>query len=483
MPKLKNVSVKEIGRIREIKGSIVKIEGLANCMVGQIVHLNGNIKGFLIGFNEKDVLVLLLENAEGIKAGDMVSSETKPFMIPVGDNFLGRIISPLCEVLDGKGRIKEDAFSPVFRDAPGVLDRVPVEEMLMTGIRVIDANFPVGKGQRQLVIGDRMTGKTSIAVDTILSQKGKHVICIYCCVGRDYASFEKAVTIFKKNKALDYTIVMSGLAASSIGEQYLAPYAAATLGEYFMYSGRDVFIVFDDLTKHAWAYRELSLLLERPPGREAYPGDIFYLHAQLMERAAKLSPEMGGGSMTFFPIADTLEGDIAGFVPTNLISMTDGQIYLNAALFGEGFKPAVDLGLSVSRIGNRVQSKILREFTQDLSLKYIQYRELLKATKLRAGISEDLNKRLRHGEKIERIFIQENSRSSPAAEQLILYYALREGALDVISDEKCEDFKMNILSFAQKNFPSLVSKLDKQKQLTDEDKSQIKKCIVMFFKE
>ena len=482
MPRSETVSVKEIGRIREIKGSIVKIEGLANCMVGQIVNLNDNTKGFVIGFNERDVLVLLLEAAGGMKAGDNVSSKTQSFRIPVGDNFLGRIVTPMCEPLDGKGEIKENTFSPVFRDAPGVLDRVPVEEMLTTGIRIVDAILPVGKGQRQLVIGDRMTGKTSIAVDTILNQKGKHIICIYCCVGRDYASFEKAVTIFKENGALDYTIILSGLASSSIGEQYLAPYVAATLGEYFMYSGRDVFIVFDDLTKHAWAYRELSLLLERPPGREAYPGDIFYLHAQLMEKAAKLSPKMGGGSMTFFPIADTLEGDIAGFIPTNLISMTDGQIYLNAALFGEGFKPAVDLGLSVSRIGNRVQSKILREFTQDLSLKYIQYRELLKATKLRAGISENLNKRLAHGEKIERIFIQENNNPSPIAEQLILYYALNKGALDIIANEKCEDFKANILSFARKNFPSLVSKLDEEKQLTDEDKNQLNKCIVMFFK-
>jgi len=483
MLKSETVSVREIGRIREIKGSIVKVDGLANCMVGQIVNLSGNKKGFVIGFNETDVLVLLLEAAGKMKAGDRVSSETEAFKIPVGDNFLGRIVNSLCEPMDGKGKIEENTFSPVFRDAPGVLDRVPVEEMLMTGIRIIDATLPVGKGQRQLIIGDRMTGKTSIAVDTILNQRGRHIICIYCCVGRDYASFEKAVTIFKENKALDYTIIVSGLAASSIGEQYLAPYAAATLGEYFMDSGRDVFVVFDDLTKHAWAYRELSLLLERPPGREAYPGDIFYLHAQLMERAAKLSPKMGNGSMTFFPIADTLEGDIAGFVPTNLISMTDGQIYLNSALFGEGFKPAVDMGLSVSRIGNRVQSEVLRELTQDLSLQYIQYRELLKATKLRAGISESLNKRLAHGEKIERILIQENNKPSEIAEQLILYYALNKGVLDAISDEKCEDFKANILSFARKNFPSLVNKLDEEKKLTDEDKSRLNECIVMFFKE
>ena len=249
-----------------------------------------------------------------------------------------------------------------------------------------------------------------------------------------------------------------------------------------MHSGRNVFVVFDDLTKHAWVYRELSLLLERPPGREAYPGDIFYLHAQLMERAGKLSPQMGGGSMTFFPIADTIQGDIAGFIPTNLISMTDGQVYLSPALYGEGFRPAIDLGLSVSRIGNKVQSTAMRELTKDLGLKYIQYRELLKATKLRAGISEELQKSLRHGERIERVFIQEQNRPSPTAEQLILFYALKEGVLDLLPNEKCDDFKGNIFGFAQKNFPDLINRLEKGEELASADKRQLNGCLVDFFK-
>jgi F-type H+-transporting ATPase subunit alpha len=435
-----------------------------------------------MGFNEKEVLALLLGTAAELRVGDRVYSEPNPFRAPVGEKFLGRIVNSLCEPMDGKGGIKADDFYEVFGEAPSLLDRVPIEEMLSTGIRIIDSTLPIGKGQRELIIGDRMTGKTSIAVDTILNQKNKNVICIYCCIGRDYPSFEKVVNIFKQNGALDYMIIVSGLASLPIGEQYLAPYTAATLGEYFMRAGRDVFVVFDDLTKHAWAYRELSLLLERPPGREAYPGDIFYLHAQLMERAAKLSKEQGGGSMTFFPIGDTLHGDIAGFIPTNLISMTDGQIYLGSTLFGEGFKPAIDLGLSVSRIGSKVQSPLMREWTRGLGLSYIQYRELMKATKLRAALSEEMDNRLRHGAKIERIFIQEQNRPSSSAEQLILFYALKTGMLDNLPDAKCDDFKRDILRFAKERISDVVKTLEGEKELSNYDRERLNECIRDFFR-
>ncbi|MDD5437515.1 MAG: F0F1 ATP synthase subunit alpha, partial [Candidatus Omnitrophica bacterium] len=392
---MSTVSVKEVGRIKEIRKSIVKIEGLPNCMLGQLVNFGDKTKGFVMGFTENEVLALLLGVPTEIKAGEEVSSEEEAFKIPVGKNFIGRVVSPLCQALDGKGHIKEDGYECIFRDAAAILERVPIEDMLSTGIRIIDSSLPIGKGQRQLIIGDRMTGKTAITIDTIINQKDKDVVCIYCCIGRDYASFEKVLTTLKETGALEYTVVVAALASSSIGEQYLAPYAAATLGEYFMYSGKDVLIVLDDLTKHAWAYRELSLLLGRAPGREAYPGDIFYLHAQLMERGAKLSPAKGGGSMTLLPIVSTLQGDIAGFIPTNTISMTDGQVFLNSVLFAEGFKPAIDIGLSVSRIGNKVQSPLMRELTKDMGLSYIQYKELLKATRLRAAISEDLERRLK----------------------------------------------------------------------------------------
>ncbi|MBU1808933.1 MAG: F0F1 ATP synthase subunit alpha [Candidatus Omnitrophica bacterium] len=478
--KIESVSIGEIGRVKEVKKSVVKIEGLQGCMLGQLVTFLDGTRGFVMGFNESEVLVLLLGISKNIKAGNEVYSKEESFKIPVGNNFLGRIVSPLGDDLDGKGHIKEDSFAYIFRDAPAVLDREPIDQMLVTGIRIVDSTIPIGRGQRQLIIGDRMTGKTTIAVDAILNQKLTDTICIYCCVGRDYNSFEKVVSTFKEKGALNRMIVVAALASSSIGEQYLAPYAAATLGEYFMYSGKDVLVVFDDLTKHAWAYRELSLLMERPPGREAYPGDIFYLHAQLMERAARLSSPNSGGSMTFLPIADTLQGDIAGFIPTNLISMTDGQIYLSSLLFGEGFKPAIDIGLSVSRIGNRVQQKNLRELTMDLKLIYIQYRELLKTTRLRSGISEELTKRLRRGEKIERIFMQDKNSPSTVTEQIILYFALREGVLDTLSNAHCEHFKANILAYVRSNSPALLEKIDKGAEMTGPDKEELKKCIMNF---
>ena len=481
MPKTKLVSIKETGVIREIRKSVVKVDGLSHCMAGQLVNFKDGSKGFIMGFDEKEVMVLLLGVPDKLKAGDKVYSEASPFRIPVGKNFLGRIVGPLCEPMDGRGEVKPDAFYDIFSQAPSVLDRVPITRKFHTGIRIIDSSIPIGKGQRELILGDRMTGKTAISAGSILNQKGKDVVCIYCCVGRDYPSFEKTVNIFRENGALGYLIIVAALASFPIGEQYLAPYTAATLGEYFMRAGRDVFVVFDDLTRHAWAYRELSLLLKRPPGREAYPGDIFYLHAQLMERAAQLSKDMGGGSMTFFPIGDTLHGDIAGFIPTNLISMTDGQIYLDSDLFSEGFKPSIDLGLSVSRIGSKAQSPIMREFSLGLGLKYIQYRELLKTTKLRQ-VSDDLAPRLARGERIEKIFIQEQYKSSPVEEQLILYFALKNGVLDAFPDAKCRDFKNNILRFARGKIPDVVENLAAERELSNYDTERLNECLLDFLR-
>ncbi len=477
---IESVSISEVGRVKEIKQAIVKVEGLQNCMLGQLVTFVNGMKGFVMGFNQNEVLVLLLGPSKGIKAGTEVSLREETFKIPVGKQFLGRIINSLCGSLDGKGSIEEDSLADIFRDAPAVLDRAPVDQMMMTGIRIIDSVLPIGKGQRQLIIGDRMTGKTSIAVDAILYQKEKNIVCIYCCIGSAYAAFEKVASLLKEKGALDYTIVVAALASSPIGEQYLAPYTAAALGEHFMHKGRDVLVVFDDLTKHAWAYRELSLLLERPPGREAYPGDIFYLHAQLMERGAHLSAKLGGGSMTLLSIANTLQGDISGFIPTNLISMSDGQIYLDSTLLGEGFKPAVDLGLSVSRIGTKIQPKGFRELTKDLELKYIQYRELLKATRLRSGISEEVNARLRHGEKLEKIFIQERSSPSSIAEQYILYLAFREKFLDRLTDEQLEQFKKKIFSYVSGAMPGIVKNMTIGEELTDKEEKELKKCIMDF---
>ncbi len=477
---IESVSISEIGRVKEIKQAIVKVEGLQNCMLGQLVTFKTGMKGFVMGFNPGEVLVLLLGVSKGIKSGDEVYLRDEAFKVPVGNRFLGRLVNSLCEDIDGKGAVEPDLHADIFREAPAVLDREPVDQMMATGIRIVDSILPIGKGQRQLIIGDRMTGKTSIAVDSILYQKGRDMVCIYCCIGSAHTAFEKVVSLFKEKGALDYTVVVAALASAPIGEQYLAPYTASALGEYFMHDGRDVLVVFDDLTKHAWAYRELSLLLERPPGREAYPGDIFYLHAQLMERGANLSTEMGGGSMTLLSIANTLQGDISGFIPTNLISMSDGQIYLNATLMGEGFKPAVDLGLSVSRIGTKIQPPGFRELTKNLELQYIRYRELLKATKLRSGISEEVTASLRHGEKLEKLYIQERDCPSSLAEQYVFYYAFRERILDKLTDGQFEQFKKGIFPFAAHVVPAVVKSMEMGVLLSKEEEAALKRCLVDF---
>lgn len=478
------IQIREVGTIKEIKESIAKVVGLSDCMNGQLLDITADTKSIVMGFTEDEVLALLLGRTEKVNTGDNVYSKMELFGIPAGEKFLGRIVNALAEPLDGKDPVlANNEHYPVFRDAPGVLDRIPITGVFETGTLVIDAAIPIGKGQRELIIGDRMTGKTSICVNAILNQKGKDVICVYCCIGRSYASLEKITEIFKENDALDYTIMVSASASSSIGEQYLAPYTACTLGEYFMDKGKDVFIVFDDLTKHAWAYRQLSLLLERSPGRDAYPGDIFYLHSQLMERAGKLKPELGGGSMTFFPIVDTLQGDITGYIPSNLVSMTDGQIYLNAALFSSGFRPAIDLGLSVSRIGNKVQSPAMKELSGMLRLEYLQYNELTRVTRFKAGVSNEINTQLRHGEVVTQIFVQDKNSPRQPEEELILLYALRRNILETLSGDEIEYFKKNIFEFAKRRFPEAIKALAEKKEMTAEVKRGIDECLVRFFKE
>jgi len=482
---METLQIREVGEIREIKKSVAKVTGLSSCMNGQLLDITANAKGMVMGFAEDEALILLLGKTEEAKVGDRVYSSMKSFKIPVGAGFLGRVVNALAEPLDGKGPIAScvvrdascektqyaqrnthDEYYPLFRDAPSVLERVPITEVFETGNLIIDATIPIGKGQRELIIGDRMIGKSTIAIDAIINQKDKGVICIYCCIGRAYASLAKIVETFKANGALRFTIVVSATASSPVGEQYLAPYTACALGEYFMDNGKDVFVVFDDLSKHAWAYRQISLLLERSPGRDAYPGDVFYLHSQLMERAGKLNPERGDGSMTFFPIVDTLQGDITGFIPSNLVSMTDGQIYLNAALFSSGFKPAIDLGLSVSRIGNKVQCPAMKELSAMLRLEYIQYNDLVRVTRFKAGISEEVGRTLKHGEVVTHLFRQDKNRPYSMEEEFILLYALRQNILEVLSKEAIERFKKNILNFAQENFAQALSELQDKKALT-----------------
>src|SRR3989304_3732474 len=351
----------------------------------------------VIGFNEQKVTVLILGDETRIKSGDEVHGKQEPFKVPVGKAFVGRVVDSLSRPRDGRGKIEADDAYPVFRVAPGVMERIPVSEPLYTGTKIIDAITPLAKGQRELIIGDRVTGKTVLAADAILNQQGKDVICVYCCVGRSDASLSRIRQLLKDRGAMEYTIVAAAPAARPPGEQFLIPYTACAIGEYFMYHGRDVLVVFDDLTKHAWVHRQISLLLERSPGREAYPGDVFYIHSQLVERAGRLRPDLGGGPMTFLPIVVTQQGDVTGHIPSNLISITDRQLYTSASLFNEGFKPAIDFGLSVSRIGNKIQCEAMKELSQKLRLEYVQYKALLHLSGVKATLSPEAGGRPRGG--------------------------------------------------------------------------------------
>jgi F-type H+-transporting ATPase subunit alpha len=395
---------------------------------------------------------------------------------------LGRIVSGICEPADEKGTIVADVQSPVFFEAPGIMDRSPVEKTLETGAIALDGGIPIGLGQRQLLIGDRLTGKTTVAVDAILNQKHTGVICIYCCIGKPYASLLRVVQILNEGGAMPYTIVVSGISPSPVAEQYLAPYTAAMLGEYFMQLGRDVLVVFDDLSKHAWVYRQISLLLERAPGREAYPGDIFYSHSQLVERAGYLKPELKGGSMTFLPIVEILQGDVTGYISTNLISMTDGQVYFNSSLFNKGIRPAVDFGLSVSRIGSKAQWPAMREVSKSLRIEYLHYQELLQMSQIRtSGLSKEAEARLKRGAALTAVLNQDRHVPQMVEGEIFMLHALNKGLLDPLTVEQIKKFKAEFFQHVSFSAPELVQSLRKEKKLTQEIKEKIDQKLKDYF--
>lgn len=484
VPNLARFEVREVGFIESVRKFIVIAKGLPTCMNGQIVEFSSGALGLVMGFTEDKVQILVLGDPGSIRSGDEVYNKGRFLNLPVSDAFIGRVVNGLCQSLDGTNSIEADEYYPVFRVAPGVMERVPVKETLETGILILDAVIPIAKGQRQLIIGDRLTGKTTAAIDTILNQKGKDVICIYCCIGKPYSSLLKVLDVLREGGALEYSIVISGIASLSAGEQFLSAYAACTLGEYFMYKGKDVLVVFDDLTKHAWIYRQISLLLERAPGREAYPGDIFYIHSQLMERAGYLRPELGGGSMTFLPIVEILQGDVTGYISTNLISMTDGQLYFSTPLFNKGFKPAIDFGLSVSRIGNKAQWPAMKEVSRGLRLDYIQYRELLQMTQLRTtGLSKEAESRIRRGEAINQLIIQDKNKPVSIVEQVLYLYALNRGLLDNLSVFQIREFKSGIFASMEKKYPRFSAELRESRELTQEALTMIEEGIKDYFNE
>ena len=459
----------EEGRIKVIRGCIVLVEGFKSCINGQVIKFGYGTKGIILGFSEDEAQVLIIRQQEELKTGDKAIATMEPFETPVGENFIGRIVNPLGETMDGLGPLKHDAMYPIFIQAPSILDRKELSKTLETGIKVVDCMIPVGFGQRELILGDKMTGKTTICTDTIINQKNTGVLCIYCGIGKSHSALGKVVQLFLDHDCFKYTMIVAALASGPPGQQYLAPYVACSIAEYFLYKGKNVFIAFDDFTKHAWSYREISLLLGRAPGRDSYPGDIFYLHSKMIERACYLEDAKGGGSITFFPIVETLEGDLTGYVQSNLVSMTDGQIYLSAPLFGEGQKPAVDLGLSVSRVGSKVQWKAIKKLAGPLRLEFLQYREVMRVSKLKtSGQSEEMQAQLKGGEILTDILKQDKDSPARAEAQVIILYAYTKKYLHELTLEEVKDFQNKIFDYLNKRHPDTMVKLREKRDYDDE---------------
>lgn len=440
----KDVKLENLGRVLSVGDGIAIVYGLQNAIAGELVEFQNEIKGLVFNLEEHRVGIILLGDSSLIKEGDIVKTTRKIFEIPVGNGLLGRVVDPLGEPLDLKGSIKYDKHLPIERPAKEVMQRGPINESLQTGIKVIDALVPVGKGQRELIIGDRKTGKTTLAVDAILNQRGKDVICIYVAIGQKDSSVAAIAQTLNLKGALDYTVIVNASASKEGTLQYLAPFSGVTIAEYFMEKGRDVLIVYDDLTKHAISYRELSLLLRRPPGREAYPGDIFYLHSRLLERSAKLSESLGGGSITALPIIETQSGDVSAYIPTNVISITDGQIYLESSLFYAGVRPAINAGLSVSRVGGAAQWKAMKQVAGTLRINLASYRELESFAQFGSELDPSSKRRLERGKKTVEILKQGVHELITMPTQIVIFYALLKGHLDDVSLKQIQNFESEV---------------------------------------
>ena len=463
----------EVGTVVTVGDGIATIYGIDHAMYGEIVTFENGLKGMVQDIRRTEIGCILFGKDTGIKEGTKVTRTGKRAGVPVGEEFLGRIINALGAPIDGKGAIKEADYMPVEQEAPSIADRQSVNEPLQTGILSIDSMFPIGKGQRELIIGDRQTGKTSIAMDTILNQKGKDVVCVYVAIGQKASTIAKLVNTLKKNDALDYTIVVAATASDPAPLQYIAPYAGTALAEYFMYQGKDVLIVYDDLSKHAVAYRAISLLLERSPGREAYPGDVFYLHSRLLERSSRVTAEAGGGSITALPIIETQAGDVSAYIPTNVISITDGQIYLESELFFAGQRPAVNVGLSVSRVGGAAQTKAMKKAAGSIRIDLAQYREMEVFTQFSSDLDENTKKQLAHGRALMELLKQPLGRPFTMAEQVITLVAANAHVFSDLPVEKIKAFRLGLLDDFAKNHADIIGRLDSSKDLADDVKDAI----------
>jgi len=438
------IEASETGVVILVGDGIAKASGLDNCMAGELVEFPDGSYGMAQNLEENTVSIVILGSDQGIKEGDTVKRTGKVVSVPVGQGLIGRVVNALGEPIDGKGVITAEEYRAIESPAPGIIERQHVSRPLQTGIKAIDSMIPIGRGQRELIIGDRQTGKTTIATDTILNQKGQNVICIYVAIGQKRSTVAQVVENLTRGGAMDYTIVVSATASELAPMQYIAPYSGCTMGEYFMHQGKDVLVIYDDLSKHAVAYRAISLLIRRPPGREAYPGDVFYLHSRLLERAAQLSPELGGGSLTALPIIETQAGDVSAYIPTNVISITDGQIFLESELFNSGIMPAVNPGISVSRVGGDAQIKAMKKVAGSLKLLYSQYRELQSFAQFGSDLDADTKERLALGEHIVAVLKQKNNSPKEVAQQVCIIYAVTHGYLHSIPVEKVPEFERQL---------------------------------------
>ena len=477
------IKTSDSGTIIQIGDGIARVYGLDDCMQGELLEFPNNVYGMALNLEQDNVGCVLLGSEEGIKEGDIVKRTNKIVEVPVGEGILGRVVNPLGEEIDGKGPINYSGTRPIEVPAPSIIDRSSVNEPLQTGIKAIDSMVPIGKGQRELIIGDRQTGKTAIAVDTILNQKGKDVICIYVAIGQKQSTVAHIVNTLEEMGALDYSIIVAGTASESAPLQYLAPYAGCSMGEYFMHKGKDVLIIYDDLSKHAVAYRTMSLLLRRPPGREAYPGDVFYIHSRLLERAAKLSKEHGGGSLTALPIIETLAGDVTAYIPTNVISITDGQIFLESELFNTGQRPAVNAGISVSRVGGNAQIKAMKQVSGTLRLELAQYTELAAFAQFGSDLDSDSKRRLEKGKRILEVLKQEQYKPMDVEKQIVILYATLNDFLSDIRVKDIRRFEDEFLEFMDTHHRDVLKQIIDEKQLSDNLKENIEKCIIEFKKE
>jgi F-type H+-transporting ATPase subunit alpha len=471
------VKMEKTGTVVEVGDGIARISGLADCMSSEMLEFPGNVFGVALNLEEDTVGAMILGEYLEVKEGDKVKTTGRILEVPVGKGVVGRVVNPLGQPLDGKGEIKAETYYPVEKIAPRVITRQAVNQPVQTGIKAIDSMIPIGRGQRELIIGDRQTGKTAIAIDAIINQKGQNMICIYVAIGQKESKIARIVAELEKYGAMEYTTIVVAGASDPASLAYIAPYAGCAMGEYFMDQGKDTLVVYDDLSKHAVAYRQISLLLRRPPGREAYPGDIFYLHSRLLERAAKLNEKYGGGSLTALPIIETQAGDVSAYIPTNVISITDGQIFLESDLFYQGIRPALNTGLSVSRVGSAAQIKAMKKVAGKLKLSMAQYRELAAFAQFGSDLDEATRKQLNLGQRMQEVLKQGQYEPMPVENQVAIIYAGVNGHLDNVPVEKVREFEKGFHKFLTTGYKKTLAAIAEKKELTEEIEKELKKAI------